>query len=192
MLFRSLALESEGAPVEFRNLRIKELPSSGAPTELTAPVDQGLRALFTGLDFRGWKTNAATMGRWRVGGERISLKAGDAKADATLWTEKDFGDSEFVLDCRPVKPPEGKQPAAPAVQLHGNGGKGIEIKLEGAVPGNYQRFTITVKGREVVVKRNDKETQRLTLPSDAPVRGAIGLIDGGDGMEFMNLYARDL
>src|SRR5262245_52764087 len=53
-----LALESEGAPVEFRNIRIQELPSSNTPAELTAPADQGWRALFTGLDLRGWHTNA--------------------------------------------------------------------------------------------------------------------------------------
>ena len=50
-----LGLESEGAPIEFRNLRLKELPSSGAPEECSAPVDMGWRSLFTGLDLRGWQ-----------------------------------------------------------------------------------------------------------------------------------------
>ncbi|MBC8001105.1 MAG: DUF1080 domain-containing protein [Opitutaceae bacterium] len=187
-----LALESEGAPVEFRNLRIKELPSSGTAPEFTAPLDQGWRGLFTGLDFRGWKTNAATMARWRVVGERILLKDGEAEAGATLWTDEDFGDAELILDCRPTKQADGKQVAQPTVQLRGVGGKGFEVKLEGAVPGNYQRFIVTVKGREIVVKCNDKETQRFDLPPIAPARGAIGLRDGGQGMELMNLYVRDL
>ena len=185
-----LALESEGAPVDFRNIRIKELPSSGAPAELTAPVDQGWQALFTGLDFRGWKTNAATAARWRVGGERISLKSGDGRTDAALWTEKDFGDAEFIVDCRPAKPAEGKVAAAPMLQVRGMGNEGLGIKLEAAVPGSYQRYIVTVTGREVIVKRNDKVIQRLTLPSDAPARGAFGLMDSGDGVEFMNLHAR--
>ena len=80
-----LALESEGAPVEFRNVRIKELPSSNPPANLTAPEDTGLRTMFTGLDLRGWKTNAATIQRWGVRGERLSLRAGEANLDATLW-----------------------------------------------------------------------------------------------------------
>jgi len=63
------ALESEGAPVEFRNLRIRNFPSSGAPPELAAPVDLGWRTIFTGLDLRGWKTNAATAARWGASGE---------------------------------------------------------------------------------------------------------------------------
>src|SRR6185369_16656351 len=91
-----LALESEGAPVEFRNVRIHELPSSNAPAELTAPVDQGWRTLFTGLDLRGWKTNSATVARWQAGGGRIALRAGEAKSEAMLHTQKDFCDAEFV------------------------------------------------------------------------------------------------
>ena len=49
-----------------------------------------------------------------------------------------------------------------------------------------------MKGREVTVKRNDQETQRLMLSADAPARGAFGLRDTGGAVEFMNLYARDL
>ena len=187
-----LALESEGAPVEFRNIRIKELPSSGAPAELTAPVDLGWRTIFTGLDLRGWKTNAATAARWGMSGERIALKEGIANTESTLWTEKEFGDAEFVLDCRPAKSSGGTKVAMPVVQLRGRDGKGAEVKLGEAAPGDYQRFIIAVKGREVTVKRNDKETQRLTLPADAPARGALGLRDTGGAEEFMNLYVRDL
>ena len=35
---RALALESEGSPTEFRNIRIKEWPSTGATAEQTAPL----------------------------------------------------------------------------------------------------------------------------------------------------------
>jgi len=187
-----LALESEGAPVEFRNLRIKELPSSGVTPALTAPVDLGWRTIFTGLDLRGWKTNAATVSRWQAGGGRISLKGGEANTEAVLWTEKDFGDAEFVLDCRQAKPAGGKELAPPMVELRGGGAKSTAIKLEGAMPGSYQRLIITVKGREVAVKRDDQEVQRVTLPANTPARGAFGLSDTGGAIEFMNLGVRDL
>ena len=187
-----LALESEGAPVEFRNLRIQELPSSSASAELTAPLDLGWRPLFTGLDLRGWRTNAATASRWQAGGGRIALKAGESDAAATLWTDKEFGNAEFVLDCRPTKPVDEKPATVPTIELRGVAGKGVAVKLEGAAPGSYQRYIITLKGREVTVKRNDQETQRLTLPADAPARGVLGLRDTGGAVEFMNLYRRDL
>jgi hypothetical protein len=187
-----LALESEGAPVEFRNIRIKELPPSGASPEMTAPADLGWRTIFSGLDLGGWKTNVATAARWQAGGGRIRLNAGEPNPEAVLWTDRDFGDAEFVVDCRPAKPADGKEAALPAVQLRGGDGKGVEVKLGGATQGSYQRFIITVSGREVTVKRNDTETQRMNLPANTPVRGAFGLRDTGAALEFMNLYARDL
>lgn len=181
-----LALESEGAPVEFRNIRIQELPSSHVPANLTAPEDTGLRTIFTGLDLRGWKTNAATLQRWRVLGERLNLRPGEANPDATLWSDKDYGDAEFVFDCRPSKPVEGKPVSAPTIVL-----RGLEVKLADASAASYQRYTITVKGGEIVVKRGDKESQRLPLASGARARGPFGLRDTGTGMELMNLYARE-
>jgi hypothetical protein len=187
-----LALESEGAPVEFRNLRIKELPSSGASAELSAPMDIGFRPLFTGLDLRGWRTNAATVSRWQGDDGRISLKAGEANPQARLWAEKDFGDAEFVVDCRPAKSEAGRDPVRVSVLLRGVGGKGAEVDLEGVTPGSYQRFVITVREREVIVHRNDKETQHVTLPAGTSARGAFGLSDTGGEIEFMNLYVRDL
>ena len=182
-----LALESEGAPVEFRNIRIKELPSSNPAANLIAPADNGLRTIFTGLDLRGWKTNAATASRWVARGERINLRAGEANPDATLSTEKEYGDAEFVFDCRPLKPAEGKTATPPTIVV-----RGTEVKLAEAAPGNYQRYSISVTGSEVIVKHRDKETQRVTLPVDAKARGPFGLRDNGNGMELMNLYARDL
>src|SRR5437667_5641397 len=182
-----LALESEGAPVEFRNIRIKELPSSHPAANLTAPEDTGLRAICTGLDLRGWKTNAAIVQRWSVRGERLSLPVGEANPEATLWSEKDYGDAEFVFDCRPSKPAEGKPMTPPAVVV-----RGVEVGLGDASVGNYQRYSVTAKGSEIVVKRGEKESQRVTLPADAKSRGPFGLRDNGAAMELMNLYAREL
>ena len=106
-----LALESEGAPVEFRNIRIKELPSSGATAEVTAPLDQNWRALFTGLDLRGWKTNASTARRWHSSGEKLMLRQGESSQENTLWTAQEFRDAEFVVDVSSCK--NRRQPGSP-------------------------------------------------------------------------------
>src|SRR4051812_3521791 len=45
-----LGLESEGAPVEFRNIFIQELPPGNAQPETSAPQDLGWQSLFNGLD----------------------------------------------------------------------------------------------------------------------------------------------
>ena len=181
-----LALESEGAPVEFRNLRIKELPPSGAAAEVTAPLDQGWHSLFTGLDLRGWKTNAATTARWQVSDERLLLRSGAAEPETILWSARSFGDAEFIVDGRPAKVEQGKEVGPPTLQF-----RGAELKLA-AEPGQYQRFLITVQGRAVTVRRNGQEIQRLTLPADAPLRSALGLRPASGAVEFMNLYAREL
>ena len=182
-----LALESEGAPVEFRNIRIKELSSNNPAANLTAPEDTGLRTIFTGLDLRGWKTNTAIVQRWGVRGERLSLRDGEANPDATLWSEKDYGDAEFVFDCRPSKPAEGKPMTPPTIVV-----RGVEVKLVDASAGNWQRYSVTAKGSEIVVKRGEKESQRVTLPADATARSPFGLRDNGAAMELMNFYAREL
>lgn len=182
-----LALESEGAPVEFRNIRIKELPTTDTPESLTAPVDTGLRAIFTGLDLRGWKTNSAVLGRWGVRGERLNLRNGEANPEATLWSDNTFGDAEFVFDCRTAKPTDGTPVTSPVVVV-----RGAELKLSDASPGGYQRYTITVKGAEITVRRGDKESQRIPLPADAKARSPFGLKDTGNASEWMNLYAREL
>lgn len=185
-----LALESEGAPVEFRNIRIKELPSTGAGLEVTAPLDQGWRPMLTGLDLRGWKSTDKIAARWQSGG-RLALKDGPA-GEATLWTEAEFGDAEFIVDCRPAKPPKGKEAMTGVLLVRGHDGKGTELKLSGVEPGKFGRFVITTKGKEVTVKLNGAEVQRLMLPGSAAAKGAFGLVDGGGGVEFMNLYVREL
>lgn len=182
-----LGLESEGAPVEFRNLRIKELPSSNPPASLAAPEDNGLRSLFTGLDLRGWKTNDTTAPRWIVRGEHLVLRGGAANPEATLWSEKEFGDAEFVFDCRPAKPAAG-QPMTPPIFVV----RGVEVKLTEAVAGSLRRYSVTVLKGEVVVRRGEMELQRMPLPAEAKERGPFGLRDIGTTLELMNLYARDL
>jgi hypothetical protein len=69
--------------------------------------------------------------------------------------------------------------------------RGIEVNLADASAGNYQRYSVTAKGGEIIVKRGDKESQRVTLPAGAKARGPFGLRDSGAAMELMNLYARE-
>jgi len=74
-----MCLESEGAPVEFRRLRIRELPDARS----------GFVPLFNGKDLSGWQ--GATAGYEVVGGE-LRSKPG---VGGNLLTTEEFGD--FVL-----------------------------------------------------------------------------------------------
>jgi hypothetical protein len=179
-----LALESEGAPVEWRNLRIKELPPGGALPEHTAPEAQGHRPLYTGLDLRGWKT--ATPERWTPSDWRLVLKEG--AAGEPLWTEEEFGDCELILDCHP----KGKDAAAPAVLLGGEGA-GLKIPLADLPAGKWTRRIITVKGRDVEVRGDDgREVHRAQLPEGAPQKRSFGIADIGAAVDFANFYVREM
>ena len=50
-----ICLESEGSECHFRNLRIKELPSTRPSDAERAALDEGLVSLYSGLDLRGWQ-----------------------------------------------------------------------------------------------------------------------------------------
>lgn len=181
-----LALESEGAPVEFRNIRIKELPSSNPAPELVAPLDPGWAPLYTGTDLRGWKSAGDAKARWQPSDWRLVLKEGPGAQKETLWTEAQFGDVEFLMDVRAGKTATGD--TSPALLLRGRDGKGTEVKT-GIEAGKGGRVRVQVKGTEAVVFLNDKETSRITVPAGS---GALGLKDTGAGMDFGNLHVRKL
>ena len=63
-----IALESEGAPAMFRNLRIRELPSASAiQADQEAAADEGYGSLYSGVDLSGWTEDEAAHGRLRFG-----------------------------------------------------------------------------------------------------------------------------
>jgi hypothetical protein len=191
-----LGLESEGGPIDFRNVRIKELPTSGAPAELSAPLDQGWQSLFNGIDLRGWQTNSATAGRWRVEGEHIFLEAANSNSGTALWTDRKFKEVEFVVDCRRAKATEGQVATIPSLWLGNAQGKNLELKLEGGTPGQFQRFFIAVKSQngsnEATLRREGAEARRFPLGANASQDFALGLSENGGPVEYMNLYVRKL
>lgn len=176
-----LALESEGAPVEFRNIRIKELPSSNAAPELCAPMDQGFRAIFTGLDLRGWKAPEQT---WTVQGERIVMqnKKDTTSADALLQTEKEYGDAEFIVDVKRSK----DSSQTPTIDF-----RGLKIPLDGGATNGYTRFQLALKSGELTLRRNGQIVSVQAPAKSIAPRGTFG-ITSKPPMELMNLYAREL
>ena len=96
-----LMLEAEGSEAHFRNLRIKELPSTNPKPEEIANEADGYVALFNGLDFRGWKVPAGDNGHWKLINGVIDYDArSEATGDKSLWSEREFGDFQLVADWR--------------------------------------------------------------------------------------------
>jgi hypothetical protein len=174
-----LALESEGAPVEFRNLRIMELPSTGAGPDVTAPLDQGWRTLYNGVDLRGWTSK--TLDRWQPSDWRLALKDGDGQTGEPLRCTEELKDFELVVDS---KVPD-RSKTVPAVLI-----RGTSIELPQPQSGRWVRDLITVKGSKAIVTRDGAAPRTVELPAGAAP--AIALPDFGKAVEFGNLYLRRL
>jgi hypothetical protein len=101
-----LALESEGAECRFKNLKIKELPSTNPGPKETAHVAKNFKSIYTGLDLRGWKQDPKNENHWKPGGTVLSY---DGKG-TDLWSEQEYGDFEMICDWRFT--------AKPKKQLH--------------------------------------------------------------------------
>jgi len=103
-----LCLESEGSECHFKNLKIQELPSTNpSPSEIAAEA-KGFTPMYTGLDLAGWRQVPGQIGHWQP---KDWVLRYDGKCEATpdrdkhLWTAKEYGDFEMVVDWRfPNKP----------------------------------------------------------------------------------------
>jgi hypothetical protein len=125
-----LALESEGSECHFKNIRLKELPSTNPKPEEIAKVAEGHVSLFNGLDLKGWKTGE---GAWKVSGGKLV-----ATGKAELVSEKSFGVAELIFDWKvPAKTEkvefEVSFGEAPMKVTYGSGT---------AKPGTWQRGTM--------------------------------------------------
>jgi hypothetical protein len=103
-----ICLESEGSECHFRNLRIAEQPSTNPSPEETANEAKGFVPLLAAPNLADWKQVEGNTGHWGVSDWRLNY---DGKSEAKLprdkhlWTAKDYGDFELVVDWRlPNKP----------------------------------------------------------------------------------------
>lgn len=186
-----IGLESEGSPTEFRNIRIKELPSSGATVEQSAPVELGFVPLYTGLDLRGWKSNDDLAKRWKASDWQLKLTATDGTPGPILWTEANYRNVDFVVDFRL---PEN----ADVEQVWGGfevGGYRIILsqnQFPGRLaPGKWQRLEVTVSPAKWTVTLDGKLAAEVVAgPTENRPPRPIGLLDAGKPIEFANLYLR--
>jgi hypothetical protein len=142
-----ICLESEGSEIYFRNIRIKELPGTNPPREVTAIPDQGFHSLYNGLDTRGWKQVEGNKGHWKSMDWILDYdgKSTAEGEDRHLWTEKEYGNFILIVDWRqPDKPvPEEVPVILPnGEQAKDENGKEITVSvLDAGDSGIYLRGT---------------------------------------------------
>lgn len=184
-----IGLESEGSPVEFRNIRIMELPTSHASPEMTAPEETGWTALYNGVDLRGWES--ANLAAWQSSDWRLLLKP-DGKSNAPLLSSKSYRDFELIVD---FKTPD---------QLHGSGALGgvvfdnqtvvsfgasdapLTIGLDKLKNKTWYRVKFVRDFERYSVYLNNEFIGKTTL--DLARRAPVGLANYGQQLEYANIY----
>jgi hypothetical protein len=160
-----LCLEAEGSECHFRNLKIKELPSTNPSAKDTAQEGKGHVTLFTGLDLSGWTVDDANKGHWTAAsGPNVLRYDGKVEGGGSIRTTKEYGDVEVVCDVRLPKA-DGEA----GLILRG----GARYSTEGEKGGKWKRIVGLVKAGDAKVKH--------------PV-----VLHATSTAEFCNLFIREL
>lgn len=201
-----ICLESEGAEVHFRDIRIQELPSSEPADSLVAEHDQGFVSMYSGLDLAGWSLNASAPDAWEVDDWRLRATG---QTPATLWSERPgFRDFAFFFDWHPVEGFPMADSAAVALLgrddllVHFGAADFGLVEAAGAAthpttrltptPDEWNRLGIRLQGDTLAVSLNGSKVTTLWLDSPAPQPGPIGLRQIRGGFEVANLFVRAL
>lgn len=173
-----LCLESEGGEVWYRDLRILELPSTGAKPEQTAAGDDGFLRMPLAAPARGW-----TPQDWKWAGEA---------AAPPLASVEEYEDFDLFVDLR-VTGPVLDVPARPYP----------DSARAGLIVPPLDRFGFGADAgwRRVACSYRDGAWTRVTLDGEeiefsvpleaSPARGRIGLIPPGPAAcELANAFVR--
>lgn len=169
-----ICLESEGGVVNYRNIRIAELPDTPVAAEDTAIAGRGYRCLYNGIDFRGWKAGTGWASRdW--------LMRHEGEAETALETEEAFGgDLQFIVDFTP-----GKNFLGAEIEIRG---LVIPITLETAgKPGSFSRFEGSIREGKGEITQNGKKVESASAAISSP--GPLRLKCRGEA-EWANVYLR--
>jgi hypothetical protein len=179
-----LALESEGSECRFKNLRIKELPSTNPKPKEIGKVAKNFKSMYTGIDLSGWKASEGVKGHWRPSDWRL---VSDGKGK-DLVSEKEYGDFEMICDFHWTRKPADE--SSSIVLRRDTTEKPVSMPL--APNEGWNRYHIRLKGDELTVHLNGKKLIEKRQQTGVALRGAIALHNEGTPVEFANLFIRPL
>jgi hypothetical protein len=182
-----VCLESEGSECHFKNIRIKELPSTNPRPAEIAPLAQGFISIYTGLNLDGWKHTPDHEQHWKPNDWILECDGKSDPQDGYLWTEKSYRNFVMICDWRQKQKPQDNDQTLP-------------ISVRGADPalktapkiGQWNRFIITVQGDQLTLQLNGKTVLENSPLTGTLARGPIGLHHHGSAVEFANLYVKEL
>jgi hypothetical protein len=202
-----ICLESEGSECHFRNIKIAELPSTGAKPEQTAPLAEGFVPLYTGLDLNGWKVADGDAEHWKPTDWTLKYDGKSAAKGPSLVSDKQFADYLLICDWRLLRGDAAAADRPAGISLRG-GEQAITIAMPaggsgqplGAKTGKnadkgrnqWNRTMVTVRGNKASVSVNGEVVLPLTEIPGLATRGPIGIIAGGTPLDLASLLIREL
>ena len=184
-----LGLESEGSPTEWKNLRLKELPPSGATAAQTAPLDQGWKSLFNGVDLRGWKAAKEKETGWH-GGDWSLRRAEKPAADDVISCDLSSVPFELTFDWR-----DAAASASPAITIKDSHGHSIQVDLAASLPkdqkrAGWHRLNLVRHAGSTHLQAGESTNESASL--DAADAWTLELSAQSAPLEMANFYLRAL
>jgi hypothetical protein len=197
-----LALESEGSECHFRNLKIKELPSTHPKPNEVAKAAEGHTSMLNGLDLGGWKSDTEA---WKVSDGVVR-----STGNSPLVSEASFKNFELIFDWKlPARSADGcrveigtpdKKLGAIAAQVKGGEvffGKnytkeadtGSRYPADAVKPGEWNRTVVRVGAGEWDLSINGKKVG--SIKGDPPNAGPVAFW-GAEGLELRTIFIREL
>ncbi|MDC0267987.1 DUF1080 domain-containing protein [bacterium] len=104
-----IALESEGGKVDYRNIRIKELPSTNPSPKQTASLDKGFKTIYNGVDLKGWIVADGSKDHWTARDWKLTYDGKSSAEEKHLWTEQSYENFKLICDWRWVNEPSKRE-----------------------------------------------------------------------------------
>lgn len=188
-----ICLESEGSPIEFRNIRIQELPVKEAimPEHIANPDDHFV-SLYNGQDFAGWRTDPGAVRTWEP--KDWILESTGREVGPPLVTAEEQGDGIWMVDWRWT---DAKRPGDWREILRPRGVNLVAVLnrlpagLEQAV-GKWNRGVFRLRGNRLNAEINGKPIgEGFEVPGVA-AKGLTALKAPPVPIEVANLYFKRL
>ena len=191
-----IALESEGAPVSFRNIRIRELPSRGAlaPTQVAAAHD-GHTSLYDGKTLTGWILPTGSVPGWKPSDWTLTHAGHASATPQPLLSAVTFGDVEVIADWRWPEAGDAPPSAAPPVLPPPSGARVVVAARPGPhvrPAGEWNRIVQRIVGNRLTTIVNGERVLDGVAQDGVPPSGPIALVPSGTRVEFANVFVKQL
>ncbi len=176
-----ICLESEGGVVQYRKLRILELPATEISPEHVAIENRGYRSLYSGLNLDGWDTRESSL--WKAKNWVLGFDGSDDES-GRLVSAAEFSQASFVVDVRL------KKPGSKAI-IHA--GPVFRVDLQDPAIASHLEDTGRWNRIEAIVDDGkhwlEVNGNRIPIdPSDQESKGKV-ILEATGPVDFCNLYA---